>query len=325
MQRLKEDINSGKFHNLYLLYGEEDYLKRMYRDSLKNAILADSDDMNYSYYEGNSIDLLELRNIADTLPFFSEHRIIIIENSGLFKSANELSDYLPNMPDSTIILFVEKDIDKRNKLYKYINKNGIAVEMGQMNAHDTKSFISVTLKQNNKIIREKTVEYLLQHIDNSIINIKNELDKLISYTDERNEITIDDIDVICSVQITGRIFLMIDSVADANVNQTIKLYHDLLQLRESPMSILYLLTRHFNILLQIKTISGMPKSEIARKIGVPPFAVSKYMGQAKHFNKENIEKILDKCIDTEYYFKRGMIDDQIGVELLLIQLVRSSH
>lgn len=325
MQRLKDDIKSGNFHNIYLLYGEEDYLKRMYRDNLKKAVLKDSDEMNYSYYEGNSIDIKEVRNISDTLPFFSDYRIVVIENSGLFKSSNDFADYLPIMPDSTIILFVEKEIDKRNKLYKYVNKNGITVEMNQMNAHDTKSFVGMILKQNNKIIKEKTAEYLLQHIENSMSNIKNELDKLIAYTYGREEITIEDIDEICSVQITGRIFQMIDAVADSNANQTIQLYHDLLQLRENPMSILYLLTRHFNILLQVKSLNNASKSVIASKVGVPSFAAGKYMNQAKRFNTDSLKEMLDKCIETEYRFKRGMIGDQIGVELLLIQFVNVDY
>lgn len=321
MQRLKEDIKSEKFHNIYLLYGEEDYLKRMYRDNLKKAVLNDSDEMNYSYFEGNSVDITEIRNIADTLPFFSDYRIVIVENSGMFKSSNDFADYLSGMPDTTIILFVEKEIDKRNKLYKYVNKNGIAVEMNQMSAHETKSFVGMILKQNNKIIREKTAEYLLQHIDNSMINIKNELDKLIAYTEGRDEITIEDIDDICPVQITGRIFQMIDSVAECNVNQAMSLYHDLLQLRESSMSILYLLTRHFNILLQIKSLNSTSKSEIAKKIGIPPFATGKYMSQAKRFNITLLKEMLNQCIDTEYRFKRGLLGDQIGVELLLIQFI----
>lgn len=325
MQRLKDDIKSGNFHNIYLLYGEEDYLKRMYRDNLKKAVLKDSDEMNYNYYEGNSIDIKEVRNISDTLPFFSDYRIVVIENSGLFKSSNDFADYLPIMPDSTIILFVEKEIDKRNKLYKYVNKNGITVEMNQMNAHDTKSFVGMILKQNNKIIKEKTAEYLLQHIENSMSNIKNELDKLIAYTYGREEITIEDIDEICSVQITGRIFQMIDAVADSNANQTIQLYHDLLQLRENPMSILYLLTRHFNILLQVKSLNNASKSVIASKVGVPSFAAGKYMNQAKRFNTDSLKEMLDKCIETEYRFKRGMIGDQIGVELLLIQFVNVDY
>ncbi len=321
MRRLREDIKNKTFHNLYLLYGEEDYLKKLYRGSLIKAVTGDSSaDMNYSYFEGKDIDVNEIRDIADTLPFFSDYRIIVIENSGLFKSANDLADYIKNMPDTTVLLFIEKEIDKRNKLYKTVNKDGIVVEMNQMKESESKSFISMKLKENNKVIRESTAEYFLQQVDNSMNNIVNELDKLIAYTDGRDEITVQDIDEVCCKMVTGRIFQMIDYAASGNKNGTVKLYHDLLQLHESPMSILYLLTRQFNILLQIKSLSGAAKNEIAGKIGIPPFTVAKYISQAQRFNKNQLKIMLDKCIETEYRFKRGLIGDQIGVELLLVDL-----
>ena len=107
MQKLKADIKNRQFKNCYLFYGEEDYLKRLYRDSLKAAVLNGGDDMNCTRFQGKETDVVQIKDLADTLPFFSDYRLIIVENSGLFKSANDLADYLPNMPDSTILLFVE--------------------------------------------------------------------------------------------------------------------------------------------------------------------------------------------------------------------------
>lgn len=192
--------------------------------------------MNYSYFEGKDADILKIQEIADTLPFFSDYRVIIIEDSGLFKSASSLADYLPGMPDSTVIVFVEKETDKRNKLYKYVNKEGIAVEMGQMDTADIKRFIGITLKENGKQMRESTAGYFIQQTGSSMSNIINELDKLVSYTHGRDEITKEDIDAICCVQITGHIFQMIDYAAAGNITSALKLYNDLLELRESPMS-----------------------------------------------------------------------------------------
>lgn len=58
--------------------------------------------------------------------------------------------------------------------------------------------------------------YFLEQVENSMTNVKNELDKLISYTEGREEIVRDDIDAVCSVQVTGRIFQMMDAVASGN-------------------------------------------------------------------------------------------------------------
>lgn len=320
MQRIQEDIKNRAFHPVYLLYGEESYLVRLYREKLKKAVLDGGDEMNYSNFQGSGIDLQEVREIADTLPFFQDYRILVLEDTKLFKSANDFSEYLPKMPDTTILVFTEKEVDKRNKLYKYVQKNGLAVEMKAMGAADTKKFVAVKLRDNGRKIRESTAEYLLEQVDNSLNNLENELEKLIAYTYGREEITREDIDAVCSVQVTGQIFKMLDAVAGGKKQEVMGLYHDLLQVKESPMSILYLLTRHFNILLQIKMAPGeFSKQELAKKLSIPPFAVGKYQAQSKRFAKEQLKEMLTLCSETEFDFKQGRISDQIGVETLLIQ------
>lgn len=321
MQRIKEDIKNKSYHHVYLLYGEEDYLKRLYRDSLKNSIVEADDEMNYSYYEGNGVDLLQVREIADTLPFFQDYRLVVMENSGLFKSASDMADYLPQMPETTILVFVEKEVDKRNRLYKYVSKQELAVEMKPMSGRDMKLWVAGELKTSGKKMRENTMDYLLSLIDNGMINVRNELDKLVAYVGEREEITGEDVDAIASVQVTGQIFQMMDAVASGKKDQTMKLYHDLLELRESPMSILYLLSRHFNILLQLKDTQGMAKGEMAKAVGVPVFAVGRYQSQSRQFTREQLRAMLEQCVETEYLFKRGRMGDQMGVELLLVQFV----
>lgn len=321
MQRIKEDIKNKSYHHVYLLYGEEDYLKRLYRDSLKNSIVEADDEMNYSYYEGNGVDLLQVREIADTLPFFQDYRLVVMENSGLFKSASDMADYLPQMPETTILVFVEKEVDKRNRLYKYVSKQELAVEMKPMSGRDMKLWVAGELKTSGKKMRENTMDYLLSLIDNGMINVRNELDKLVAYVGEREEITGEDVDAIASVQVTGQIFQMMDAVASGKKDQTMKLYHDLLELRESPMSILYLLSRHFNILLQLKDTQGMAKGEMAKAVGVPVFAVGRYQSQSRQFTREQLRTMLEQCVETEYLFKRGRMGDQMGVELLLVQFV----
>lgn len=170
------------------------------------------------------------------------------------------------MPDSTILLFVESEIDKRNRLYKYVNKCGYAVEMKPMNDREIKLWTVGILKQAGKQMRENTAEYFLGLIDNDMYHVKNELDKLIGFVGDRDEITKEDVDEIACVQVNGQIFQMMDAVASGDQKRAMKLYRDLLELRESAMSILYLLSRHFNILLQINDLgSGVPKGEIGTK------------------------------------------------------------
>lgn len=322
MQRLDEDIKNRAFHRFYLLYGEEDYLKKIYRNRLKKAVLYNSDDINYSYFEGKDIDTGNIKETVETLPFFSNYRLAVIEDSGFFKSANILSDYLKDMPQTSVVVFVEKEIDKRNKLYKFVNKNGLVVEMGQMDIKDLRNFIALTLKRNNKQMKMATADYFLQQAGSSLYNLTNEMDKLVLYTYEKEEITMEDIDAVCCIQVTGHIFQMIDHAVTGNVNKALKLYKDLLELRESPMSILYLVTRQFNLLLQAKAAGSITKSELAARMKVKLFAAGKYLDQAAMFKESQLKVILDECIETEYKFKRGLIDAQTGMEIILLKVAR---
>ena len=95
MKTLNEDIKTGNFKPVYLLYGEEAYLKKQYRDRITKAIFPDGDTVNYAYYEGKGINPGELIDLAETMPFFADRRLIVIENSGFFKNASpELADYI---------------------------------------------------------------------------------------------------------------------------------------------------------------------------------------------------------------------------------------
>ena len=86
MKQLNEDLKTGKLKNVYLLCGEEAYLKRQYRNRIRRAVIPEGDTMNYAYYEGKNIPVPEIIDLAETMPFFAERRLIVIENSGFFPS-----------------------------------------------------------------------------------------------------------------------------------------------------------------------------------------------------------------------------------------------
>ena len=110
MKTIDNDIKTGQLKQVYLLYGEEQYLIRQYRDKLKKAMVAEDDTMNFSSFEGNDINQKEIIDLAETLPFFADRRMILIEDSGLFKkSAEELAHYMASVPETTCFVFVEDD------------------------------------------------------------------------------------------------------------------------------------------------------------------------------------------------------------------------
>ena len=134
METLNQDIKSGNFKRFYLLFGEEEFLKQSYKKRLRQAV-AGNDTMNYNYFEGKGLDVRELISLANTMPFFSDRRLIMVEDSGFFKAvSDELVEALPDIPDTTCIVFAESAVDKRNRLYKKVKELGSAVELKRQSA-----------------------------------------------------------------------------------------------------------------------------------------------------------------------------------------------
>lgn len=319
MQIIKEHIKQNQFKQCYLLYGTEECLKKLYKNKLKTGIIGDDDTMNYTYFEGKSIEIPKVIEVAETLPFFSERRLILIQNSGLFKSTNDLADYIKTMPDYCYIVFVESEVDKRNRLYKAVKEVGYVSEMNGMDEKDIQLWVAQLLKRGGKKITRDTLMYFLNKSGTDMEGMVQEVEKLICYAMDKEVITVEDIDAVCVTQVSNQIFLMIDAIASRKQRQALDLYYDLLTLREKPMSILFLITRHFNILLQIKELKGQNRNDVAKKVGVPPFAVQKYMSQADNFTKQGLIENLKDCAEMEAQVKTGLMTDQMTVELLIVK------
>jgi DNA polymerase-3 subunit delta len=278
--------------------------------------------MNYAYYEGKGVAVNEVIDLAETLPFFAERRLIVLENTGMFKSsASELADYLKEMPDTTYFVFVESEIDKRNKLYKAVTNKGRAVELGRQDEATLLRWVASNVKKEGKQITENTVRHFLAKVGTDMENIQKELEKLFCYTLEKESITTDDVEEICTTQVTSQIFDMVNAVADKQQRKALDYYYNLLALKEPPMRILFLLSRQFKLLLEVKDMDskGFARKEIAEKAGLNPFVVGKYQTQAKSFTKEKLRRILDDSIETDEAIKTGRLTDMLGVELFIMK------
>lgn len=324
MKKLNEDIKSGVFEKVYLLYGEENFLKNSYKKRLKQAIIGE-DDMNYNSFDGKDIVFSDIKGIAETMPFFSEHRLILIEESGLCaSSAQEWAEYISQIPDGTHIVFVESHVDKRNKLYKEISKNGYAVELKRQSERDIKRWIVGILAKKNLKITEEALELILIKNGDDMERIHSEMEKLSAYCMGQEGVYPSDVQAICSELTVNRIFEMIEAVAAGNERTALELYYDLLALKEPSMRILFLIAKQFNQLMQIKDgmAAGKRKDELAAGMKLRPFIAGKLMTQARTFTKEELKQYVEICVDSEEAVKTGKLTDKLAVEMVLIKIAR---
>lgn len=321
MRIINEDIKAGKYKRAYLLYGEEDYLKKQYKDKLKEAITL-GDTMNYGYFEGKGIDVNSLIEMSETMPFFADYRLVVVENSGFFKGANErMAEYVEKIPESTVMVFVESEVDKRGKLYKRVKEKGHECEMTVQTPAVLEKWILGILGREGKRITKETIDYFLSISGSDMTNIYGELEKLICYCMDKEAIDVADIKEITTEQISAKIFDMIDALGYKNQKRTLDIYYDLINTKEPPMRILFMLTRQFNIMLQVKELKeqGMGQKDIASRLSMQPFIVGKAMKQTGNFKGSTLRAAIHEAVDMEKNIKSGNMDEKMGVELLLIK------
>lgn len=324
MQTLNQDIKTGEFKRFYLLFGEEEFLKQSYKKRLREAIAGD-DTMNYNYFEGKGLDVRELISLANTMPFFSEKRLILVEDSGFFKAASdELAEAMADIPDTTCMVFVESVVDKRNRLYKKVKELGYAAELKKQDASQLARWAAGILARNGRKITAATMELFLEKTGDDMETISSELEKLISYTMGREVVTAEDVEAVTTVQVTNKIFEMVNAIVKGKTGTAMDLYEDLLTLKEPPMRILFLIARQFNQLFLAKELvdSGADRSAIASKLKVPPFVAGKLMPQARSFTREQIAGCVEACVEAEEAVKTGRLGDRMAVELMIVRKYR---
>ncbi|MCR5418779.1 MAG: DNA polymerase III subunit delta [Lachnospiraceae bacterium] len=321
MVNLNRDIKEHTFKNIYLLFGEEDYLLATYKKRLREAMVREDDSMNYAYFEGKETQPETLIELAETMPFLAERRVIVVENSGFFKSSQEkLAEYLATVPETTVFIFVEKEVDKRTATFKAVKQHGYPAQLDTQSEETLQKWILMQVKREGSQITSGALSLFLQYVGSDMKSIESELEKLFSYTMDKKEITVEDVTQVTSRRIEDHIFDMIESVARQQQMKALDYYYDLLSLKVAPMKILTLINRQFNLMLQARLLreKGYDRNAIASGLNLKPFIAGKYISQSELFSTKRLVRLVEEGCETEEQIKTGRITDKLAVELMLI-------
>lgn len=322
MKNIQDDIKNNNFRQAYLLYGEETYLKQQYKQNLVKALNPDGDTMNFSHYEGKGVEVRGLIDLCETMPFFAERRVVLLEDTGFFKNkCDELADYMKELPDYLCLIFAESEVDKRSRMYKAVKGCGRIAEFVRQDEKTLMRWAAGLLGKEGKKITQKDMELLLTKTGVDMGNLRMELEKLITYTGEKSIVTGADIEAVCTTQTQNKIFDMVRAVTEKNQKRALELYYDLLTLKEPPMRILFLLAKQFRQLLLAKKFAGegVMQTEMASRLGVPSFVVRSIASCARAYSVEELEKAVEDFVDAEEAVKTGRLQDVLSVELLIVK------
>ncbi|NLB80012.1 MAG: DNA polymerase III subunit delta, partial [Clostridiaceae bacterium] len=245
LDKLREQLKAKTPEKIYLFQGDEPFLLDYYVGELKKLILnGDNESLNLSIFE-KSTNVDDIIDACDTYPVFGERKLVIVKNSGLFygkskKSANTSNDddesvddetksekgaplrnksqealmeYISDIPETTCLVFIENQTDKRLKIYKQVVAHGLSLEFNRSKPAELVPWVIKGMKSLKKTISFEAAQYLVAISEPDMYTLRNEIFKLASYSGERKEITQEDVKLMAIPTIKSVIFDLLDAVA----------------------------------------------------------------------------------------------------------------
>lgn len=333
---VNDDIRNRTFRQVYLLLGEQAYLRNQNRDRLCTAVLGSgqegiaglADNFNYSRFRGEDADIDRILEMAETLPFFSDKRVILLEDTPLFDKgtadAQRLAEYLPEMPESTVMILSQSKADKRSKLYKAIEKQGFVLDCDAVDEALIGRWTAGLFTKAGLAISGADLAWFLDRTGTDMLRIRSEAEKIICYkmengTPVKGTVTRADIAAVGTALLKDRIFDLTDAIARKQADTVFAIYMELCELQTAPQILLSLLQRQFLTILKVGELSmKMSDADIARELKLPPFVVTKrYKPVLRSYKRSDLVALVDRCAAIDMEYRSGKIDAAAALEMLM--------
>ncbi|OGN97594.1 MAG: DNA polymerase III subunit delta [Chloroflexi bacterium RBG_13_51_36] len=325
----------------YILYGQDDFSLNGALEEIK-AGLGDRETVatNTTRLEGQRLTLSELRNKCGAAPFLSSQRLVIID--GLLGRFGEkqgkprpskgktrdglgewegLTDYVEQMPETTVLVLVDGDVKSNNLLLKKLSSLAKVRGFPLLKGKSLETWIRKRVKEEGGDIAPQAVNLLSELIGGDLWAMDGEIQKLLLYSQER-PISEHDVRQLVSCIQEANIFALVDAVAEGRTELAQRVLHRLYDEGVAPTYVLTMITRQFRLIALARDLKkGLSRLQIQDRLGLKhSYAVDKALSQAKLYDFEGIKRAYDKLLETDLAIKTGKYSDKLALEVLVTEL-----
>jgi DNA polymerase-3 subunit delta len=314
----KKKLKAGDIGSLYILCGDESYLKEHYLQQLRRAVLgaeSTGDDFNLRRFDGRSLELDSLIEAVEAYPSFAEKAFVEVRDYDIFRASEEASSkliaLLNNMPDYCCLTFIydtlEYKPDKRKKLSSVIDARADVISISQQEQSDLIKWISLHFKSHGKTISADDASYLIFLCGGLMNGLKNEIDKIAFYAKGIN-ITRADIDSVASPVIEAVIFDLTNELSRKNYDKAAGIMGRLFQLDEEPIRILSVIAGQIRKLYSARLIKETGTSGTEQAVQSILKLASAYQARLLYkgctdFSERWYKENLKLCAETDLKMK----------------------
>jgi DNA polymerase-3 subunit delta len=296
-EKIIADWKKKQFKPIYWLEGEEPFFIDQVVDYAEHQILSEAEaGFNLTIFYGKDAEWASVVNACMRYPMFAERQVVILKEAQQMRDLEKLEGYIENPLPSTIFIVShkEKKVDGRGKLAKLLKLKGEVFSTKKMYESQIPEWANNMVQQHGLTISQKALYLLAEHIGNDLSRIQNEIEKLAVNLGTRKNITEDDIENYIGVSKEFNVFELQTAIAQKNLSKAIRIiqYFEANPKAGPIQMILPALYNFFSKVYMIFSVNNPDEKTVASALGVNPYFVKDYLGAAKRYDYQGVEKIL---------------------------------
>ena len=297
-EQLIGDLKNKVYKPLYFLFGDEPYYIDMVTDFITKNVLTEAEQsFNQTIVYGKESDARQVINLAKRFPMMSSHQVVVIREAQELKNFEDLIHYIETPQPSTLLVinYKYKKPDKRKKVFKALEKNGVSYESKKLYDNQVPGWISGYASNKKYRIEPKAAALLAEYLGSDLSKIANEVEKLtIAIGEKGKTIAAKHVEEHIGISKDFNQFELQNALGKRDVlkaNRIInyftenqKNYH----ITQTISSLYY----YFSKLLLIHYIKDRSKQNVAATLRVNPFFVKDYEASARLYSAGKLVQII---------------------------------
>lgn len=306
--------------SVYLLLGNDEERKSRGIEKLRKTRQTEAFDASETTPEA-------IVSACNSGSLFGDGTFVLLKNLDAWNAAQKakIVAYLENPSEEADLVLLGTKLGAREKLLAAVKKSGEVHDFAQPTGKALAKWAAGHARKLGLDLPEDVAEDLIGRCSGDKMRLVNEIEKLSLYVGEATAAS-EDVDLLCPPDIQSNIFAFVDSLAAGQRGKAVEMLERLSSNGEPPLRILFMVRRQFQLVSRASALfeRGVPRSEVARDLKVPPFVAKKLEEQSRKLSEEDLEDALSLILDLERGLKGGSnLSDLLQVELAVVALSRN--
>lgn len=309
---------------VYLIFGEEELLLDRALHRLRDRVAEVADlDFNFEAFDGGSADANEVVAAANTLPFASDRRLVVVRNVDKMRADDQavLAAYARDPAPTACLVLVAAKIRKDSKLYKAVNAFGGAAEYKAPEKRAVPIWVVELFAARGRRLDRDGAEALVHAVGRNLRRLETEAEKIIAFAGDRVDISRADVENVVAETAPVSVFDFLRALADRQATAALELLGDLLASDEEFLGIHAMTVRQVRTLVSARALldRGAGQAAVQREVGMADWQARQAIEQARRFTPAELAHALGTLAEVERKLKSGDGEPRVVFEMWLME------